>query len=320
VAVPPRYLTVWSGGPFPYFGALSIASMLEVDAEATVELHHLVPVDQEPSLSRMVATGRLELHAVTPSDLFTERLLDLFRRLPANAHAARSNLIRIALLHRRGGVYLDLDTFLLKPLHRLAPGAFVGLERVWRHDRLRVEGRLPARHWPETAAWGALWAAKRADTALFAGHLRVPDRLRRLDEGLHALQLNNAVIGTPAASELTEALLEQAPLRDPSGRYSLGPALLHDTIAADHRLATVMNPEVLYPVQPSESHRYFADRTLALGSRAAVVHYVQSNHKELLASVHPGDPRFGRSEVFWSLARQSDNWLRHCGQPVGMVR
>lgn len=310
MAVAPRYITVWAGGPFPYYATLSIASMLQVDEEATVEVHHLVPLVGRPELSRLFSTGRVELHQVRPAALFDDALLEVFERIPESAYAARSNLIRIALLHLRGGVYLDLDTLLVRPLHGLAPGAFVGLERVWRHDRTRVERGLNARHWAGAAAWGCLWAAKRLDTKLLRGRLHLADAAHRIDAGLHTHQLNNAVFGAPAGSELTSALLERARRCDPKVRYALGPALLHDTVHSHSALATIMNPEVLFPVAPSESHRFFDDRTLQLPHRAAVVHYVQSNHRDLLADLRPGDRRFRRPEVFWQLAGRAEQWMR----------
>jgi hypothetical protein len=104
-------------------------------------------------------------------------------------------------------------------------------------------------------------------------------------------------------------MLERAVRCDPTVRYALGPALLHDTLAANPRLATVFPPDVFYAIPPGESHRFFQDRTLRLGGSAAVVHYVNSNHRALLASIRPGDERFSRPEVFWQLAGRAEGHL-----------
>lgn len=283
--------------------------MLAADSEATVELHHLGPIDDSAEMAILRSTGRLEIHSIQTSSLLEPPLVALLERIPRGSHAATSNLLRVALLHRRGGVYLDLDTFVLRPLTALAPGAFVGLERVWRHDRQRVESGLSVTDWPSTAMWGLFWALKRADTAVTRGRLRMAGFTHRFDQRLNTEQLNNAVIGAPAGSPLTAALLEQMCRRNPTVRFALGPALLHDVIAADHRLATVMHPDIFYGVPPSESHRFFWDRTLVLPPRAAVVHYVNSNHASLLRTVGFDDPRFGRDETFWRLARHAREWI-----------
>lgn len=317
MALPPRYITVWVGGDLPYTAVLSLASMLAVDPDATIELHHLAPIADRHELGLLRATGRFEVHSIQLPSLLDDELLGVLEQIPQGAHAAASNIVRLALLHRRGGVYLDLDTFLLRPLTGFAFGAFVGLERVWELDRERVERGLRVRHWPATAAWGTVWALKRADTALTRGRLRIAGLTRWLDERLNTEQLNNAVLGAPAGSALTAALLERAKRCDPSVRYALGPNLLHDVVKADHRLATVMSPEVLFAVPPSESHRIFWDRHLQLPPRASVVHYVQSNHRKLLQSVTPGDQRFDRPELFWSLGRAADEWLTKVCAPRG---
>jgi hypothetical protein len=303
-------MMIWSGPSLPYPAVLSLASALAADPDAEVELHLLGDSQPTPELTQLATDPRCSVHHIDLDRLLTAPVRRLFDAIPPGAHAARSNVLRVALLHRRGGVYLDLDTFLLRPLHGLAPGAFAGLERVWLHDRDRVEGRLLVRHWPATAGWGVAWAAKRADSSLFHGRGRLADRLRFIDGLFHTEQMNNAVIGAPAGSDLTAAMLERAVRCDPTVRYALGPALLHDTLATNPRLATVLPPEVFYEISPGESHRFFQDRTLRLGDSAAVVHYVNSNHRALLASIRPGDDRFHRPEVFWRLARAAEGHLQ----------
>ena len=311
MAVPLRYLTIWSGTTFPYPATLSLASALAADPEATVELHVLGPLPSDPHLDRLLEREpRLSWHRVHLDRLLDPATRATFDAIPAGAHSARSNVLRVALLHRRGGVYLDLDTFTLAPLTRLASGAFAGLERVWIGDRARVEGRLPVRAWPATAVWGVSWFAKRMDTRIMHGRVRMAHHLRGIDSMLHHESLNNAVLGAPPGSDFTAALLDRMGRGDPKVRYALGPSLVHDTLADDPRLATIFPPEVFYAVPPGESHRFFDDRTLVLPPRAAVVHYVNSNHRSLLASITPGDHRFLRREVFWRLSRETENWMR----------
>src|SRR5262245_41604269 len=52
---------------------------------------------------------------------------ELFGRLRDGSPAALSNLVRLGILHRHGGVYLDTDTIVVRRLHDpLEHGPFVG--------------------------------------------------------------------------------------------------------------------------------------------------------------------------------------------------
>jgi hypothetical protein len=252
---------------------------------------------------------RLSWHPIDESQLLSPAVRRVFEGIPSGQHAARSNVLRIALLHDLGGVYLDLDTFLLAPLTGITDGAFAGLERVWSSDRQRVGGRLPVSTWPTTAVWAVAWWAKRMDSMVFHGGVRLSRRLSGIDSMVHVEHMNNAVLGAPAGSEFTEALLAGLTDRNPTVRYELGPNLVHDTLAANPRLATILPPEVFYFVPPGESHRFFEDRHLELPPTAKVVHYVNSNHRKLLATIRPGDVRLDRPEVFWRLARTTEAWM-----------
>ena len=290
---------------------LSLASALAADPDATVELHVSGPLPDDPHLHALLRDQpRLTWHPIDEARVLAPSVRRVFDRIPTDHHAARSNVLRLALLHQRGGVYIDLDTFVLAPLTDLAPGAFAGLERVWASDRLRVEGRLPMSAWPATAVWGVSWFAKRMDTMALHGRARMTDRLVGIDAMLHTEQMNNAVLGATAGSAFTDALLAGVTRRNPHIRYALGPNLVHDTLAAEPRLATIMPPDVFYAVPPGESHRFFDDRLLELPPTAKAVHYVNSNHRKLLTSIRPDDPRFARPEIFWRLARRTETWMR----------
>lgn len=314
MAVPQRYLMVWSGATFPYPCRLAAEAVLAAAPEAELEVHLLGEPPASEHFTGLFADragdGRLSLHHIDPDRLFTPALHRLFHRIPASALSAQSNLLRLALLHQRGGIYLDFDTLLLRPLHDLGQHAFVAREWVWRHDRTRVEHGFRPATLPGAAGWGVAWALKRADSAAFAGRLRLSRRLRRIDRRFHTLQANNAVIGASAGSEFTERLLSDSRWADPRVRYALGPALVEDTARAAPHTVTVVPADVLYAVPPGESYRFFDDRTLRLPAASRLVHYVSSNHRELISGIHPGDERFNRPGVFWQEAGRLDAQLR----------
>lgn len=314
VRLPRRYLLVWTGAELPYAARLAIERIVHIDPTAEIELH-LGTGDGGPHVDAVRAHhhDQLSVHAIRRGheldgiDAVTARRCRLaLDAIPAGAASAWSNLVRYAILHRRGGVYVDTDVLLLRPITELANGrAFVGIERVWRHDRARVEHGWGWRMLPGTLAFGTAYGLRRADLAMLRGRARSAERLRLVDPLWTRLQLNNAVIGAPAGSELTGRLLERAATVDPRHRYALGPSLLSDLLLDEPTLAHIAPETVLYPVPPSESHRFFEDRTLVLPDATAVVHYVASNHRDVMRTLADRDRRTAaRPEIFWSLCRQ----------------
>lgn len=289
---------------------MAVTSALRADDTAIVRIHVAGAVP--PAITSMAELPGVEVHRLDPPQLFAglpQHLAgcqQVFDRLPAHAASARSNLLRYALLYLHGGVYIDFDVIVLRPLHDLSPApCFVGLERVWTGDEPRVAGRwtdlVRLRH----GAWALSWTMRRLDSKLLGGAAGASLRLGRFDRRWSALQANNAIIGAVARSEFVDVLLRRAMYAPHGVRYALGPTLVHHAAVAAPHLVETLAPEVLYQVPPGESFRFFEDRTLRLHHQAAAVHYVGSNHGALLHGLSLDDPRFRhRPELFWRLGRQ----------------
>lgn len=306
-----QYHLVWAGGAFPPVYRLAALSALAADPTSTVRVHVLDTVPVDAPLAALAELPGTTLEPVDPGALF-DALPDhlagcraVYDELAPRAAAARSNLLRYALLYVHGGVYIDFDVIVLRPLHDVSGApAFVGAERVWVGDRPRVDGRRLELLHPRHAVWGLSWAARRLDSRWFGGTLRTSARLARVDRCWSALQANNAIIGAEAGSTFVDVLLRRAVHASPVVRYALGPTLVHEAALAAPDLVEVLAPAVLYQVPPGESFRFFEDRTLQLAPDAAAVHYVGSNHDDLLRTLRLDDPRFGdRDELFWRLGR-----------------
>src|SRR5262245_17363106 len=113
------------------------------DAPISVQLVGTWPRSAE--FDRVSHIPNVSIVPVEPSSLFATSpggsagYADLFERLCAGSPAALSNLVRLGVLYRDGGVYLDTDTIVLRPLHDPDEhGAFVGVERVWSLNRRRL--------------------------------------------------------------------------------------------------------------------------------------------------------------------------------------
>ena len=312
VRMPRQYHLVWSGTAFPAAYQLAVRSILDADELATVRIHVIGEPPTVAAFTDMAGFDRVRMEDVDPQQLFgllpapLQATWDIYDALPTQAASARSNLIRYALLALHGGVYVDFDAIVLRPLHDLSHAdAFLGLEQVWSGDAARVEGRWRALIRPRHGVWALSWLARRLDSRLLRGRLGLARRLRPLDRLWAGEQANNAIIGARAGSEFIETVLWEAMHARVGTRYALGPTLV-DRVARLHpELVETLPPAVLYEVPPGQSFRFFEDCTLDLAPAAAAMHYVGSNHGHLLAELQLSDDRFAtRPEPFWALGRR----------------
>jgi Glycosyltransferase sugar-binding region containing DXD motif len=308
MAVPRRYLLVWMGPQFTYGCRLAIDSIAQADPYASIEVHVLGDAPRSGHFARLQLLAQVAIRTVDLDELFEplpdgRALRSLFDAIPADAASARSNLLRYALLFERGGVYVDFDVLVRSPLPHLAGGRdFIGSERVWSCDQARVEGRWTLGMLPATVGWAAARGVERIDCKVFAGAAGLARRLERVASLWSTVQANNAVIGASPRSAFIGRVLDRALDADPTVRYALGPTLVSQVATEAPDTVAVLPEHVLYCVPPGASYRFFEDRRLVLPDDAALIHYVSSNHRSLLAGVVENDERFSRSEVFWRLA------------------
>jgi hypothetical protein len=298
------------GGRFPYHCRLAVESVVDVMPDAFVEIHIIGERPDAPHLAAAESLSQVRVVAERFEELFETcpggptPYLDLLGRLPVASPASVSNLARLAILLRDGGVYLDTDVLVF---HRLDTpddiGAFVGMEQVWAGNRSRVTGELGFGGALRATPWAASWLANRVSCRLTRGRFVrnqdvSPPRWSRV-------QANNAVLGAPKSSEFITRTLEKTLTVDPSARFALGPSLLDDMCRSEPDLVRVMAPSRYYPIPPGQSYRCFEDAHFPLPPDTQVLHYVASNHKRLLGTLDIDDPRFDtRQAPFWRRARE----------------
>jgi len=225
--------------------------------------------------------------------------LACYRRV--NYPAGRSNLLRLAVLWKLGGVYLDLDTVCLNPLDDLrSQGAFVGEEVVWRHDNERVEGGFQPKMCISATAFGISWLAARL--GLWPSECRIERNLRRLWGNA---ELNNAVIGARAGHPWVKLLLEMALEADPTVRFSLGPALFNRAWRRAQETGVELPvrhaPASFYPFPPSQTVRFFgACRRDVLPEGVKILHWCSSNHRKDMPNLTQDWARRHVGRSFWA--------------------
>ena len=255
---------VWIGERLWPIAWLAAAAARDRGGFERVVLHHTdrALVD-DPSVQALVRDFDIELvhedplallggpalsAALTPD--LAARLASLYGQLkPA---ASRSNLIRLAVLLRDGGVYLDTDAIVLRDCRPLLGQAgFAGLERICLPAAVR-DSRSPLR-W---ARAGALLGLRDLLSRGSLG-LRLWPRLAPAFD----LAVNNAVIGAePGHPLLLRALRQAAELPDARAKrmYQLGPKLL-EAVTQNRSVGTfkLYPPAAFYPLPPEMSWHLF---------------------------------------------------------------
>ncbi len=268
---------VWVTPDFPWLNVLAVRSAALRGGFERVVLH--LTHDLEPArISELSELPNVELRRLSPEALLEEpSLLARYREL--ESPAARSNLLRAAILEREGGVYLDMDTLTIRDLSALRAGRrlFCGLEHV----------AFPAPRPGQSAAAvrsRGLWL-----TAMREGMRHAPGGWRyfRRVEHWFPRAANNAVLGATARHPFVSELLSRMarmPRENALRRYALGTHLLQRALldyTADD--LGVFPPSVFYPLGPRISRHWFArcknpDPHAVVSNETCVVHWYASLH------------------------------------------
>ncbi len=308
MSIPARAHFCWIGPSLPWayvFAALSAACRGGLDE---VVLHHTDPLAPGPELRALQAEGRVRLARLDPAALLLacgaalgtgEALLALYRRI--DSPVMRCDVLRAAILHQQGGIYLDLDTVTTAPLTPLlAARQFVGTEFIVWPQAVR-RSRSPV-----------VWARHLGLDLMRKALCRLPrgwQTFRRV-EHLYFRGVNNAVMGAEAGAPLMAACLRAMPQVPPARlreAYALGPDLLQALVDAAPPAGLVVHaPEVFYPLPPRLSELWFRrdpHATLAevLGPQTRVAHWYASVHtRARVALIDPAFVRANRGRQLYS--------------------
>jgi Glycosyltransferase sugar-binding region containing DXD motif len=280
-AIPLRAHFVWFGAQFPWVNLLAVRSAAVRGGFTELVLHHDSDLSTTPYFDELVAIPGLRLARLRIPELlracepYGPELGLVFDRL--RTPAVRSDLVRLALLHSQGGVYLDLDTVTVRELAALCQGVqgFVGQERIVYPAEVVHDGGM-----------GALLSGSARSLARSAFRL-VPRgwlAFRHIEHLFH-LAVNPAVIAATARSRFITLCIEQM-LRTPRDRqavpYVLGPHLLQQTLASYQGTdVAVYPPEVFFPLAPELSTHWFRQGSgqllsSAISPHTRVVHWYAS--------------------------------------------
>ena len=299
---------VWYGTKLPYVHALAIRSAATHGGFDSVRLHHADPLDGLPHVLNLYDLPNFELVPLDDRALCEEAsgaaLADLISVL--KSPVARSNLVRTALIHRDGGVYLDMDTLTIRPFDEVRSRAagFLGEEDIAFPEHV-VASRDPR-----------IKAKAYLKTAVRDGFRRLPHGYRffpRIARHYHRA-LNQAVIGgTPGHAFWAEVLsaMTQLPSSRWNQRYALGTHLVqsvYSLYSGDD--LHVFPPPFFYPLPPEISAHWFrfyldgVDPMEVLESSTCCVHwYASVRTKKIVAALDEVElRRVAGQQLFASLA------------------
>lgn len=281
--IPPHAHFVWMGSRIPFVYVFAVRSAVMRSGLDTVTLHHTDALEPSPELDLLRATEGLTLRRLDPRACLATvgeelgigaSLVALLERV--SNPVSRSNILRAAILHLHGGIYLDLDTITVRSLRPLLRDTqWVGLERIVWPGFVR-RSRSP---WLKLKS-GGLSVLRNALRIAPPGY-----RWFRHVEDWYYEGVNGAVLGSAPRQPLMASYLRamaDVPRVLETRKHALGTHLLQTQVAAyaaDD--LTIHPPEVFYPLGPEISEHWFrvrdhVDLSAALTEQTRVVHWYAS--------------------------------------------
>ena len=277
---------VWLGRSMPWIYALGLRSAALRGGFDRVVLHCSADLRPPPGWRGLVdGTGITRRPVDVDATLgllapIGGHLVDRYRAAPGPAQ--RSDILRLAIVYREGGVYLDTDTLTVRSMAPvLRGGLFAGLERVVYPLAVRRSRGVPTR-------------AIALTRSLLRNGLRLCPRGYRLFGAVQALYpaaANNAVFGARPRHPLLGRMLRcVAHMRtEQQSPYAFGPHLFQRSLNHDAGDDLTLHlPEVFYPLAPEIAQHWFrfdrwADPRAAVTPHTRVVHWYASGPSRQLA-------------------------------------
>lgn len=306
--VPKRGHLIWIGKKLPYAYVLAARSAAKQGGLDEVVFHHTDDLSGTHWWDTLTGTPGLQAQRLDAAALLrdtdtTGRLARLWERSPSLA--AKSDIARMAILFREGGVYLDTDTLTHRPLAPVCDesDAFCGEERL-------VFPKWVRESWnPKVKVRAYSQTAMRSLLAKLPGGWRGFQRIERF----YPRAINNAVLGSAPGHAFPGIALERMKsMADAKlGPFSLGPHLLMD-IAHDVEGLKVHPADVFYPLSSEIAAQWFRKgtgrhaRAMATADNRVIHWYASVSTRKVIDQMTPTWIRTHATSVaFCALAEAS---------------
>ncbi len=307
--VPNTAHLIWIGPRLPFIHALSIRSAALRGGFDRVVLHHTEELERAPWWDDVFGLPGVELRRVDPRSFFEDlgrvgtALATAYERLPVLAN--RADLLRVGVLYREGGVYLDTDVVVLRPLTSLLDaGMFLGANRsvyAWDAAADRSIARFVGR---KTRSF-----VRRVLSLVPDGH-----RVFRHVEHLYPANPNTAIWGSRPAHpfvartiEELARLLKEVDIERRQEYNFVGPFLVQRLLIESPPDDLVVHPPaVFYPLGPVIARHWLKPSSArplehVIDERTVLVHWFASGaQRDLQNSTTPASIRANADRQIFS--------------------
>jgi len=281
--IPNRIFFIWFGNKLPLATGLAILSAKQVQkpeetilyAESSLSGEGYDLIKDEPGITFKKIDD--SIFADLGDNGVCGRLFHILK-----SPASKVNLLRLALLYKEGGVYLDTDTITVKPWNDLLQcKGFCGLEPV----------AFPQELYHSKNPFFYILACIRFLWRFLCVYLPRGEQIFRLTEKFYSMCANNAVLGSEAKNLFFEkvfAAINEMEEKEQLKHYRLGTHLLQKVTGnKSSEIMKMLPPAYFYPVGPDISVHLFRkgsakrlDKILLPQTR--IVHWYNSVEKVYL--------------------------------------
>jgi len=243
--IPNRIFFVWLGKNFPWSAEIAVMSALQAQKPKEITVYSDYELKSENFKCILINDSTLKE---------LEICAELYNKL--KSPASKANLLRLAILYKYGGVYLDTDTVFIKPIDDLLSfKGFCGAETV----------ALPRELFKSINPFAYIVCGLRFAWRFFCTYCPCGEQIFRKTERFFSQSANNAVLASEAKNPIIAKAFEtinSMPEKERLKRYRLGTHLLQNiTQNKSSEFMEVLPSSYFYPLGPEICRHYFLDGT-----------------------------------------------------------
>ena len=253
--IPNRVFFIWLGQNFPWSAGIAALSALRTQKPCEVVVYSDVELQGEGF--ELTKTEKNIKFRIFDENLFEDlgdngickELCDKLK-----SPASKANLLRLALLYKYGGIYLDTDTIFVKNVNDLLNlKGFCGAETV----------ALPAKLYNSVNPFAYIACAIRFAWRFFCTYSPSGEQIFKKTEGFFSQCANNAVLASEPKNPIIAQAFKEINLMDKATqlkRFRLGTHLLEKISKnKSSEFMEVLPREYFYPLGPEICRHYFLD-------------------------------------------------------------
>jgi len=253
--IPNRIFFIWLGKNFPWSAGIAVLSALRVQKPQEIIVYSDVELQGE-GFDLIKEEKKIEFKIIDGSNFKDLEDNGICEKLcnEVKSPASKANLLRLALLYKHGGIYLDTDTIFIKPIDDLLNlKGFCGTETV----------ALPRELFKSVNPFAYVACGLRFAWRFFCTYCPSGEQIFRKTESFFSQAANNAVLASEAKNPVIAKAFQtmnSMPQKERLKRYRLGTHLLQSiTQNKSSEFMEVLPGSFFYPLGPEICRHYFLD-------------------------------------------------------------